>query len=204
LQHGDVNEAVIVTDNTSTENQRLVAYVIAAADRELSSSELRDYLKERLPEYMVPSVFVMLESVPLTSNGKIDYRALPRPEAQNVGLTNQYVAPHTDVEQSLWKIWHEVIGIEKIGVHDNFFDLGGHSILMLKVQRKIREALHRELSLVELFRYPTIHLLANWLKREPDSPAEPPSFQRSFDRAEIRRGLVNRQRETRKRNLAAE
>jgi amino acid adenylation domain-containing protein len=204
LQHPDIKEAVISTRGDSTENHRLVAYLIAAAGRELSSGELRDYVKERLPEYMVPSVFVMLEKLPLTPNGKVDYRALPRPEGHNVGLKNEYVAPRTDVEQLLRNIWHEVTGIEKIGVHDNFFDLGGHSILMLKVQRKIREAFQRELSLVELFKYPTIHLLAECLRREPDAPVEPPSFQRSFDRAQTRRELVNRQREARKRNVAAE
>ena len=204
MQHPDVKEAVISTHGDSIENRRLAAYIVAAAERELSSSELRDYLTQRLPEYMIPSVFVMLEKLPLTPNGKIDHRALPRPEGHNVGLKNEYVAPRTDVEQLLRDIWHEVIGIEKIGVHDNFFDLGGHSILLLKVQRKIREGFQHELSLVELFKYPTIHLLAERLKREPDAPVEPPSFRRSFDRAETRRELVNRQREARKRNLAAE
>ena len=151
---------------------------------------------------MVPSVFVMLEKLPLTSNGKIDYRALPPPDGDNLGLKNEYVAPRTDVEQLLRNIWHEVLGVERIGIHDNFFELGGQSILLLKVQRKIRERFEQELSLVELFKYPTIHLLAERLKRQPDAALEPLSFQRSFDRAETRRELVSRQRETRKRKEA--
>jgi surfactin family lipopeptide synthetase C len=204
MQHAGVKDAVISTHGDSIEDRRLVAYVIAATERELSGSELRDYLKERLPDYMLPSVFVMLEKLPLTPNGKIDYRALPQPEGHHVGLRNEYVAPRTDVEQLLRNIWHEVVGIEKIGIHDNFFDLGGHSILLLKVQRKIRESFQHELSLVELFKYPTIHLLAERLKREPDAAVEPPSFGRSFERAETRRELVSRQREARKRNVAAE
>jgi hypothetical protein len=203
IQHPDVKEAVLSNYGDSIENRRLVAYIIAATESELSSSELRNYLKERLPEYMVPSVFVRLEKLPLTSNGKIDYRALPQPDGLNVGPKNKYVAPRTDVEQLLRNIWHEVLSIEKIGIHDNFFDLGGQSILMLKVQRKIRESFQHELSLVDLFKYPTIYLLAERLKREPDAAVEPPSFQRSFDRAETRRALVSRQRETRKRNVAA-
>jgi surfactin family lipopeptide synthetase C len=204
VQHADVKEAFISTHGDSSEDRRLVAYIIAATERELSGGELRDYLREQLPDYMVPSAFVMLEKLPLTPNGKIDYRALPQPEGQDAGLKTEYVAPRTDVEQLLTNIWHEVVGIEKIGIHDNFFDLGGHSILLLKVQRKIREGFQHELSLVELFKYPTIHLLAERLKREPDAAVEPPSFQRSFDRAETRRELVNRQREARKRNVAAE
>ena len=201
MQHPDVKEAVISTHGDSIENRRLVAYIIAAAERELSSSDLYDYLKERLPEYMVPTAFVMLEKLPLTSNGKIDYRALPQHDG-HVGLKNEYVAPRTDVEQLLRNIWHEVIGIERIGIHDNFFDLGGHSILLLKVQRKIREKFEHELPLVELFKYPTIHLLAERLKREPEAVVESSLFQRSFDRAETRRELVSRQRETRKRRVA--
>ncbi len=199
MQHSEVKEAVISINGDSIENRRLVAYVVAAAERELTSSDLRDYLKERLPDYMVPSVFVMLEKLPLTANGKIDYRALPQPDSHNVGLKNEYVAPRTDVEQRLKNIWHEVIGIERIGIHDNFFELGGHSILLLKIQRKIREIFEHELSLVELFKYPTIHLLAEHLKREPETAVQPPSFQRSFDRAETRRELVSRQREARRR-----
>jgi hypothetical protein len=200
LQHPDVKDAVISTHGDSIEARRLVAYIIA--ERELSSTELRDYLKERLPEYMVPSVFMPLEKLPLTSNGKVDYRALPSPNGDNLGLKNEYVAPHTDVEQLLKNIWHEVLGVERIGIHDNFFELGGQSILLLKVQRKIRERFEQELALVELFKYPTIHLLAERLKRQPDAALEPPSFQRSLDRAETRRELLSRQRETRKRKEA--
>ena len=203
MQHPDVKEAVISTHGDSVEDRRLVAYIVAVAEGELSSSELRDYLKERLPEYMVPSVFVMLEKLPLTSSGKVDYRALPQPDRLNIVLKNEYVAPRTDVEQLLRSIWHEVIGIERIGIHDNFFDLGGQSILLLKVQRKIRERFEQELALVELFKYPTIYRLAERLKREPDAAVEPHSFRRSFDRAETRRELGSRQREARKRKVAA-
>jgi hypothetical protein len=202
LQHPDVNEAVISTDGASIEDRRLVAYVIVAAERELSGSDLRDYLKERLPEYMVPSAFVLLEKLPLNSSGKVDYSALPQPDRLNIVLKNEYVAPRTDVEQLLRNIWQEVLGVERIGIHDNFFDLGGQSILLLKVQRKIREAFQHETSLIELFKYPTISLLAERLKREPDAEVEPPSFQRSFDRAATRRELVSRQREARKRKVA--
>ena len=202
LQHPAVKEAVISTYGDSIEDRRLAAYVVAAAERELSSSDLRDYLKERLPEYMVPSAFMLLEKLPLNSSGKVDYHALPQPERLNVVLKNDYVAPRTDGEQLLRNIWHEVLGVERIGIYDNFFDLGGQSILLLKVQRKMQEAFQHEISLIDLFKYPTINLLAERLKREPDAVVEPPSFQRSFDRATTRRELASRQREVRKRKVA--
>ena len=116
----------------------------------------------------------------------------------------QYVPPRNEVEKIITDIWQDVLGVEGIGIYDNFFDLGGQSILLLKVQRKMQDAFQHEISLIHLFKYPTINLLAERLKREADAVVELPSFQRSFDRAATRRELVSRQREVRKRTVAAE
>ena len=132
-------------------------------------SELRRYLRERLPEYMVPAAFVQLAELPLTANGKVDRRALPGPDLQGAGQ-EVYVAPRSELEQKLASIWQEVLGIERVGLDHNFFDLGGHSLLLIQAHIKLRERLDVEVSVLELFKYPTINLLATHLSssREPN------------------------------------
>ena len=101
--------------------------------------ELRHFLKERLPEYMVPSAFVMLDMLPLTPNGKVDRRALPKPDGLHAETDESYVAPRTPMEKFIAEIWQEVLGVDRISVHDNFFDLGGHSLLSIKVISRIEK-----------------------------------------------------------------
>jgi amino acid adenylation domain-containing protein/FkbM family methyltransferase len=128
----------------------------------LSSRELKNFLKERLPEYMIPSVFVFLESLPLTPNGKIDKKALPEPNLE-ANREEEFVAPRNKIEIKLARIWQEVLGIEKIGINDNFFDLGGHSLLATQVVSRIRNIFQIELPLKYLFQYPTIKQLDQYL-----------------------------------------
>jgi amino acid adenylation domain-containing protein len=128
--------------------------------------ELRQYLQERLPDYMVPAVFVMLESLPLTPNGKIDRRALPVPDDARPELRQTYVEPGSSLERTICSIWREVLQIERIGAKDNFFELGGHSLRLAVVHRNLEQALNRELSIIDLFQYPTIHSLAQHLANE--------------------------------------
>jgi amino acid adenylation domain-containing protein len=118
--------------------------------------ELREYLKERLPEYMVPGVWVVLEELPLTANGKVDRRGLPEPEGMRPELESGYEEPGTETEKKLAEIWGEVLGVERVGVHDNFFDLGGHSLLATQVVSRIREGLGITLPLQTMFELPTI------------------------------------------------
>ncbi len=126
----------------------------------LSSRILKEHIQKYLPEYMVPSVFVILDSFPLTPNGKVDRKALPAPEGTRPELQVTYVPPRTPVEEELAKLWAEVLGVERVGIHDNFFDLGGHSLLATQIFSRLREMYNVDLSLRNFFEAPTIVSLA--------------------------------------------
>ena len=153
LEDGDAS-AVLRT------GKQLVAYVVPKQESVPAINELRSYLKEKLPEYMIPSAFVLLDTVPLTSNGKVDRKALPAPEQNRRDPEESYVAPRTPVEEMLAEIWAELLKLETIGIYDNFFDLGGHSLLATQVNSRIRETLQAELPLRAQFESPTIAELA--------------------------------------------
>ena len=127
---------------------------------EFSLTQLRTFLKARLPEYMVPSAFVFMDTLPLTPNGKIDRKALPEPDWSHLDIQNHYISPRTPLEETLANIWSQVLGIDKVGVEDNFFEAGGHSLLATQVISRIREAFHVELPLRRIFETPTIAALA--------------------------------------------
>ena len=133
----------------------MVAYVVPRDGQADALEDLRSQLKLRLPDYMVPSAFVVLEKLPLTPNGKINRKALPAPEASEQ-LKTAYVAPRTATEEILAGIWADVLGLERIGIEDNFFELGGHSLLATQMVSRVRQALRVELPLRELFAAPTI------------------------------------------------
>ncbi len=130
--------------------------------------ELRGYLKEKLPEYMVPAAFVALEALPLTTTGKVDRRALPTPDTSRLRTKDAYVEPRTPVEEALAEIFEEVLGLEeRVGAHDDFFELGGHSLLATRVISRLREAFGVELPLRRLFETPTVAGLAEHLEVVP-------------------------------------
>ncbi len=131
------------------------------------STELKSYLKEKLPEYMVPSTFVLLDALPLTHNGKIDRKALPEPDEIAVQSEIAYVEPQNDVEQTIAAVWQEVLQIDKVGVHDNFFDLGGNSVHIVRIHKKLQEIFHNKITVIKLFEYPTIRSLASVLSSSP-------------------------------------
>jgi amino acid adenylation domain-containing protein len=155
-----VHDAVVVVREQSPGNQRLVAYLVPERDSTPSTTELHTFLKDTLPEYMIPSTFVLLGSLPLTPSGKVDRRALPTPDHQRPTLERAFVPPRNPVEQSLAEIWTSVLGLQQVGVHDNFFELGGHSLLATQVVSRVRSTLEVELPLRSLFESPTIALLA--------------------------------------------
>jgi len=158
-------------------------------------SELREYLRERLPEYMIPQAIVKMEKMPLTPNGKIDRLNLPTPEGWGLESTTVYVAPRTELERMIAGIWREALKIEQVGLHDNFFDLGGHSILMIEANGKLRHALGREVSVIDMFRHPTVSAMAEFLSaQQPDET----KFDENVERAGIRRKSTKRQREVRR------
>ena len=178
-----VRAAVAVVQEDTLGDKRLVAFVVAEPEGAVEVEELRQQLKERLPEYMVPWAIVRLAELPLTTNGKVDRQALARYEALHPRPEAVWVAPQTKVEQAIAAIWEEVLGLERVGVHDNFFELGGHSLLLIRVHLKLQAEFSNDLTLIELFEFPTIRSLAHHFNGKEDQP----SFQAVYDRAELRR-----------------
>ncbi|APF18136.1 amino acid adenylation domain protein [Caldithrix abyssi DSM 13497] len=157
LQENDqVQDAVAVVRSDFANDPRLVAYIIPADKETFDEASLRAFLKERLPDYMVPGWFVLLERFPLTPNGKIDRKALPRPDYAQSEKQEEWVAPRTPDEEILAGIWQEILHLPQVGVHNNFFELGGHSLLATQLMSRIREAFGVELPLKDLFEAPTI------------------------------------------------
>ncbi|HET9229165.1 MAG TPA: amino acid adenylation domain-containing protein [Thermoanaerobaculia bacterium] len=179
--HPDVREAVALVREDVPGDQRLVAYLIPGREGEAPPvSELRAWSAERLPEYMVPAAFVPLAEWPQSATGKLDRKALPAPFALKEE-TAAAAPPRTEMERVIAAVWREVIGVESVGVHDSFFDLGGHSLLLARVQVRLSEILGRDLPMVDLFRYPTVATLAEALssgeEREVSVPAAAPAAQ---------------------------
>ncbi|MBW4564790.1 MAG: amino acid adenylation domain-containing protein [Mojavia pulchra JT2-VF2] len=156
-QHPAVRQCVVMVREDVPGNQRLVAYLVAEND---ATDELRQYLRQKLPEYMIPSAFVILDSLPLTPNGKVNRRALPAPENTNAELVSGFVAPRHPVEEVLAGIWTQVLGISQVSIYDNFFELGGHSLLATQVISRIRKTFGVDIPLQRLFEFPTIAKLA--------------------------------------------
>ncbi|MFZ6030179.1 MAG: amino acid adenylation domain-containing protein [Chloroflexota bacterium] len=159
-QHPSVEAAVAIARQDTPGNVRLVAYPIFRQGTAPAAGELRQFLKDRLPEYMLPAAFVPLAAFPLTPNGKIDRAALPAPDGQRPDLPVNFTAPQSQIEQIIARAWQDALQLDRVGVHDNFFDLGGHSLLMAQVHHRLQEKLQREIPLVALFQYATIHSLA--------------------------------------------
>lgn len=170
--HPAVQEAVVVVRDSAQGNRDLVAYVATGDESDLTA-ELRGLLKKKLPEYMVPSYFVLLEAFPLTPNGKIDRRALPPPDRTRPDLSPSRSAPRNQVEEQLARIWKEVLEREQVGVTDNFFELGGHSLLAVRLVSEIEKAFGQKIPLVSLFRHSTIESLAEVLNQDVDSTSWP-------------------------------
>ncbi|MFB2922784.1 amino acid adenylation domain-containing protein [Aerosakkonema sp. BLCC-F2] len=154
-QHPDVRETVVIATENVAGNKQLVAYVVPHNKPEPAITDLRHFLKQQLPDYMVPSAFVVLEALPLTPNGKVDRRALPAPEKRSE-LEESFVAPRTPIEAILANIWENILSIDSVGVYGNFFELGGHSLLATQVISRVRDTLAIELPLRSLFEAPTI------------------------------------------------
>jgi amino acid adenylation domain-containing protein len=170
-KHPAVRAAAVAAREEASTGRRLVAYVVQTGTQ-VPAAELRDFLKSRLPDYMVPSAFVALAALPLTPNGKIDRRALPAPDRSRPELKNTFVAPRNALETTLAAIWAQVLGLEQVGVHDNFFDLGGHSLLATQVISRVREAHRVEVNLRTFFERPTVAGIAEVIERAKDSDAE--------------------------------
>ncbi|PZO15511.1 MAG: non-ribosomal peptide synthetase [Leptolyngbya foveolarum] len=200
-QHPSVREAVVIAREDDPGRRRLVAYVVSEADvGETGIADLREWLRSQVPDYMVPAAFVQLDELPLTVNGKVNRQALPRPSGDRPELSNAYVAPKADLERAIAHIWQALLGLDQVGLQDNFFDLGGHSLLLVQVQNQLQTQLDRQILLVDLFRYPTIQAIAAYL----DQPSEGlvSRIQAQVDRQKIALQRRRHQRQQRSRQDA--
>ena len=204
-EHEGVQHAAVVLREDVSGQKRLVGYVVPAkrlakpagngnADSNgqhetITIDSWRRHLLQRLPEYMVPGVFVILSALPLTATGKVDRKSLPAPGDQRPALSEAYVAPQNEVEEHIAEIWHEALKVELVGRYDNFFDLGGSSLLMAQVQNRLQETFVRRVPMVELFRYPTINSLAEFLSQNEVANSIP---LQALRRADIRRNSGRR------------
>jgi amino acid adenylation domain-containing protein len=155
-QHPGVRETVVLAQEKVQGDKRLIAYIVTDQKLAPSINDLRRFLKQKLPDYMVPSVFVPLEALPLTPNGKVDRNALPVPDYVCPDIDVAYVMPRNEVEQTIAKIWQDILGVKQVGIHDNFFELGGHSLLATQVISQMRKIFQVELPLRHLFEAPTV------------------------------------------------
>jgi non-ribosomal peptide synthetase component F/thioesterase domain-containing protein len=169
-QHPAVWDALILPHENSGKRS-LIAYVVSKSEQFLDEAVFRDFVRERLPDYMVPAAFVILERFPLTASGKLDREALPLPNPEPPGSESKHVAPETPTERLLCGIWGEVLGLRQVGITDNFFDLGGQSLLALRLQARVEKALGQSVSLAAFFKAPTVREFAG-LIRDPAAAAQ--------------------------------
>jgi amino acid adenylation domain-containing protein len=173
--HPQIWETVVLVWDGTTGDKRLVAYIVPQSEITITIDEIRQFLKAKLPSYMIPNAFVILDALPLTANGKIDRRALP-PSESSSEPSEKYVAPRNPIEDILVNVWSEILKVEKVGINDNFFELGGHSLLATQLVAQIRDRLEIELPLRQLFNSATLAELAQeieQLKQKKSAPIVP-------------------------------
>lgn len=167
VRHKAVNQAVVACKENARKEMFLAAYLVLEDGQEEVPGNLREFLKASLPEYMLPTTYTVLKALPLTPNGKVDRKALPMPEVSSTSSVGKFVEPATGMQRIIAEKWQQVLQIERVGAEDNFFDLGGHSILMAKVHNLLKEeGIGEEISIVEMFQYPTVQALAQYLEQK--------------------------------------
>jgi amino acid adenylation domain-containing protein len=163
-QHAGVREVVVVVRELKQRERQLLAYVVGETETPPTAGELRDHVRSNLPDHMVPAAFVFLSALPLSPNGKVDRRALPLP-GKEPSRQKFPSAPLTELEQTISEVWCQVLQVDKVNVHDNFFDIGGHSLLMIQMHGILAEVLQKKISLVDMFKYPTVSSLAKYVEQ---------------------------------------
>ena len=173
-KHPAVQRAVVIAREDTPGDKRLTAYAVVNPASAVNTTELRDFMKSRLPDYMIPATFIMMDQLPLTANGKVDLRALPAPD-QVPAVDSDFAPLRSPVEEMLAEVWAEILGLERVGVHDNFFELGGHSLLATQVISRVRKMFAVELPLRVVFEAPTVAELAQKIeKSHGDEACIPP------------------------------
>jgi acyl carrier protein len=180
-------QAVEVLRADNPDDPQLTAYLVGATDEAPAPNALRDFLKQKLPEHMVPPLYVVLEKLPLTPNGKVDRKALPVPEGNRVKPEAQFAAPAGNVEQQVAAIWKDILHVEQIGADDNFFDFGGHSLQVVQVQNRLRETIGVDVPVLKLFQFPTIRALARFIGEQGAASATADAFRARIEERAKRR-----------------
>ncbi|MEB3147558.1 MAG: alpha/beta fold hydrolase [Sphaerospermopsis sp.] len=161
--------ATVIVREDEPGNKNLIAYIVPEKSQTFHSNKLHQYLQKKLPHYMIPSAFVQLENLPLTPNGKVDRKALPAPEKSEIYISDDFVAPRNEVELQLTNIWEEILNVRPIGIQDNFFNLGGHSLLVVRLMAQIQQNFGINLPLAIILQNPTIAQIANILSQQTNS-----------------------------------
>jgi acyl carrier protein len=174
-EHPAVKECIVTAWEKQPGNMHLVGYIVYEKGVSAEQGEIQAFLEKSLPEYMVPRIYVVLDSMPISANGKADRKALPPPVLES---KTEYVAPRNEVENILTNIWKDELGIENVGVNDNFFEIGGHSLLLTRVHSRLNKQFQREFSLIDLFTHSTISALAKYVTADNEEV----SFLKNNDR----------------------
>lgn len=192
MRHQLVSQAVVVTAGEATSDRKLAAYVVPIKGNPIDVDQIRLFMRESLPDYMVPTAFKIMAELPLNNSGKVDRQKLPPIDADQDGREAIYVPPQTGLEREIAAVWQEILKVDRVSLDDNFFDLGGHSLLMTKTHLRLQEVMERELSIVDLFSYPTIRLLAAFLNKDEK---ELQRVEAGYLRATKQKDAMQRQRE---------
>jgi acyl carrier protein len=196
----EVSDAVVIAREDVPGDKRLVAYILEKRNAgSVDKEALRARLKEALPDYMVPHNFVVLDKFPLTPNAKVDRKALPAPAKMETLSSADYVEPTGDLETRVAAVWADALNVKQVGMNDNFFDLGGHSLLIVQVHRTLAKELEQKLSLTDLFRFPTIRSLVDFVQSDGGSA----EMEQSKTRAASRKAAMSRRAKLRDRRRKA-
>ncbi len=191
--HPGLKQAVVMVREDEPGDKRLVAYLVAKEGQQLVTTELRRYLLDKLPDYMIPAIFITVAAMPQTPSGKIDRRALPAPDSQRPQLEQAYVAPKSELECFLANLWSSLLKLDQVGIYDNFFELGGNSLLTLQMVLQVQQKLEIEFPVVKLFQHPTISELANYLSV---GRSDRPSSDKHQERAQRQKAAFDRRKQS--------
>ena len=196
-----VDEALVTIREHDQLGKQLIGYIVPASGTSVDVSGLRQKLRQTLPEYMVPSTILAVAAWPLTSNGKIDRKALPDPAIADRSAEDTFAAPQSEMERDIATIWKKVLGLETISIFSNFFDLGGHSLLAVQVHSALKEIARQQVSLTDLFKYPTIASLATYMTG--DNNGVQTSAAKDDELEKLKRGKARQEQRLRKNRGAA-